>query len=74
MDLDVDIHDKFIADCAAEAQRKSMDEVEKGRQSAEDIIRSAEASRAQIFATPGKTNQLTRSLNPNLGNEGVLNC
>ena len=59
MEVDQSIHDKFIADCEAEATRrrsKSRDETDRARCEADDIIREAEAGRAQVYAMPGKPN------------------
>ena len=62
--MEVDINDQFIADCAAEANHKRSyprDEVEKSdrdraREQADEMIREAGASRANIFNTPGNIN------------------
>ena len=66
MDVDLDIHDKFIADCAEEAKRLRKDredEVQSARERADDTIRQAEAGKAQMFATPGKTLAFEKQVN-----------
>ena len=71
--MEVDINEKFIADCAEEARKQQQQRGTKrpidGRDDqpctskqvnridhAEDKIREAEASKAQMFRTPGKDN------------------
>ena len=67
MDIDMDINDKFIADCAAEANRHKRpypDEQEPdedtARQTAKDhaerVIKNAEAAKIRMLGTPGNYN------------------
>ena len=69
LELDnMDINDRFIADCAREAvaaaaisspnEEKDQAQVNKARQKAEDMIRKAEMKWAQLLATPGKYPQV----------------
>ena len=75
LDVEMDINDKFIADCAREAaiEKQKRDSLaENGEQShklkAQEMIKQAEASRVQILATPGNNdlqvpNLITGNLN-----------
>ena len=82
--MDVDIHDKFIADCAAEAERsrnRQMNSqcVDQGETSharkpdrGEEAIHEAEASKARMFGMPGNENLVFKM--PTFGFEGNQDC
>ena len=70
MEVEVDVNDRFIADCAAEAERQKLkgkgDNRTQGHHDSRDrqcaakgVITEAERNRTRIFATPG-----TSSFNP----------
>ena len=58
--IEMDVHDKFIAECAAEAsnRKRTYPYTDEGGQEmhdrAETIIREAEAARIRMLGTPGK--------------------
>ena len=61
--MEVDFNDQFIADCQAEAAKRSRNRAELGIETrpgepSDRIIRQAEASKVKLFATKGNTNLL----------------
>ena len=61
LEIDVDINEQFIADCAQEAAKKQKNlgitgqnlNTQSHKEKVEEVIRKAEDSRAQMMATPG---------------------
>ena len=57
-DIEGDVHESFIADCAAEAHRRSTSSDQSrrrrdGHDKADDMIRRGERSQERIYALPG---------------------
>ena len=72
--MEIDVNDQFIADCAKQAERQKQqhhqrpeDNPTEDMERSQQVIREAEASKARLFATKGRQNQIISTI-PNVGN------